>query len=91
MNKVLYFNSNNHGSEIAMSAMVDSSTILFVYWSNISNKDGAMVITFKNGRRYRYENVESDTFAKLISADSVGKKFNEIVRGKYDYKLDAVV
>jgi len=87
MKNVLYFNSNNHGSEVAMSAMVESSTVLFVYWSNIANKDGAMVITFKNGSRYRYENVESDTFAKLISAESVGKKFNEIIKGKYEYQL----
>ena len=91
MNKVLSFKSTNNGGEVTMHAKVDSSTIVFVYWSNIVNNNGAMVITFAGGRRYRYENVEANTFSTLISADSVGKKFNEIVRGKYDYKLDAVV
>ena len=87
MNKVKYFNSNNFGNNVSMLATVESSTIEFVYWSNIVSNDGAMVIKFRSGKEYRYKNVDASTFSTLISADSVGKKFNEIIRGKYEYEL----
>ena len=72
MNKVKYFNSNNFGNNVSMLATVESSTIDFVYWSNIVSNDGAMVIKFCSGKEYRYKNVDASTFSTLISADSVG-------------------
>jgi hypothetical protein len=87
MNKVTYFNSNNFGDNVSMMAMVESSTIQFAYWSNIVEKAGSMVIKFWSGKEYRYKNVSAQTFSTLISADSVGKKFNEIIRGQYEYEL----
>ena len=87
MNKVKYFNSNNFGNNVSMMAMVESSTIEFIYWSNIVEKVGSLVVKFWSGKEYRYKNVEASTFSELITADSVGKKFNEIIRGKYEYEL----
>ena len=87
MDKVKYFNSNNYGNDVSMMAMVESSTIESIYWTNIVGKTGSLVIKFWSGKEYLYKNVEAFTFSELISADSVGKKFNEIIRGKYEYEL----
>jgi hypothetical protein len=87
MNKVTYFNSNNFGDSVSMMAFVESSTIEFAYWSNIAEKGGSMVIKFWSGKEYVYKNVRASAFSALISADSVGKKFNEIIRGQYEYEL----
>jgi hypothetical protein len=87
MDKVKALSSENNGNEVFMHAMVESSTVRFVYWSNISNIKGTLTVTFVNGKRYRYDSVGAHIFTQLITADSIGKKFNELVRGKYDYAL----
>jgi hypothetical protein len=87
MEKVVSLSSENNGSEVNMYAMVESSTVRFVYWSNISNIKGSLTVTFTSGKRYRYDSVASNVFTQLIMADSIGKKFNELVRGKYDFAL----
>ncbi len=87
MNKVKALSSENNGDKVILHAMVESSTVRFVYWSNISNIKGTLMVTFVNGKLYRYDSVGAHIFAQLITADSIGKKFHELVRGKYDYAL----
>ena len=87
MKNITYLSSKNNGSEVLIYATVESSTLHSVYWSNISNVNGAIRVLFTNGKRYRYDSVASNVFTQLIMADSIGKKFNELVRGKYDYAL----
>jgi hypothetical protein len=87
MKNITYLSSKNNGSEVLIYATVESSTLHSVYWSNISNVNGAIRVTFMNGKRYRYDNVSSDTFMELITAESIGKKFNEVIKGKYEYEL----
>jgi hypothetical protein len=40
-------------------------------------------IEFHNGAVYQYSGIEEDTWEDLHQADSVGKYFNEKIRGKY--------
>lgn len=43
-------------------------------------------VEFKNGSIYRYKGVNNKTYKALLSADSKGKAFYSMVRGKYPYK-----
>jgi hypothetical protein len=87
MKNIKYLTSENNGSEVLIYATVESSTLKSVYWSNIANVNGVIRVLFTNGKRYRYDGVSSATFMELITAESVGKKFNEIIKGKYEYEL----
>lgn len=43
-------------------------------------------IEFHNGAVYQYSDIDEDTWQDLHQADSIGKFFNENVRGKYQYE-----
>ena len=43
-------------------------------------------VEFKNGSIYRYSGVNNKTYKALLSADSKGKEFHRLIRGKYPYK-----
>lgn len=65
---------------------VNSSNISTIGY-NPNNKK--LIILFKRGTIYRYENVNLETFFKMILAESVGKAFHEYINNKYTFtRLD---
>jgi len=44
---------------------------------------GTMIVEFTNRGKYEYFDVPTDTIHEFINASSVGKFFNENIRGKY--------
>ena len=42
-----------------------------------------LTITFTSGNEYDYENFEQDTFESFYKAKSVGRFYNEQVKGMY--------
>jgi hypothetical protein len=52
--------------------------------------DNWLVIKYTNGRSYRYENVEQDTFAELIIAESFGKFVNQRIKNNENYEWSEV-
>lgn len=60
---------------------VKSSNIHAIGW-----EAGALTVHFKNGTSYRYEGVPAEEHAKLMAAESVGRHFNEHIKGKYNHK-----
>lgn len=54
---------------------VESSNI-----SAIGHAGHTMVVQFKNGTKYRYENVSAELYQRILDAESVGKAFNELVK-----------
>lgn len=60
---------------------VKSSNIHAIGWA-----DGKLTVQFKNGTSYSYSGVPADTHKKLMDAESVGKHFNEHIKGKFDHK-----
>ena len=42
-----------------------------------------LTITFTSGNEYDYENFEPDTFERFYKAKSVGRFYNEQVKGLY--------
>lgn len=43
-------------------------------------------VTTRDGKKYRYQGVGTDTFSKLVCAESSGKYFNAEIKGKYRSK-----
>jgi hypothetical protein len=55
----------------------------------IDHDAGGLLVTFKNGRQYRYPTVDGDTYGALateaVNPDgSVGKLFNRLIRGSHE-------
>lgn len=59
---------------------VESSNIHAIGWA-----DGTLTVRFKNGTEYSYANVPAGVHANLMTAESVGRHFNEHIKGKYDH------
>lgn len=47
--------------------------------------NNALVVEFKSGNTYQYSSVPQEVFDGLISAESVGKYFNQFIKGNYSY------
>lgn len=45
--------------------------------------DQSLTVTFENGSSYIYAGVPADVYAQVEAAESKGKAFNELVKGKY--------
>ena len=61
-------------------------------WISEIQYDGMNLVldaTLKNGARYRYRNVYLNTFGAVITAKSVGKAFNDLIKPKSHTKLRA--
>ena len=47
-----------------------------------------LIVTFKNGRTYRYQDVEESVFKDMLEADSKGKFFSMNIKGQYDFEKE---
>lgn len=47
-----------------------------------------LTVTFKNGRTYRYQNVEEAVFKDMLAADSKGRFFGSNIKGQYDFERE---
>ena len=56
---------------------VDSSNLVAIGYDE---EDKRLRVTFKSGATYDYLNVEPETHAALIGADSVGSAFHRLIR-----------
>lgn len=69
-----------------------SSNISGIRYDPIKNPDkaieiGNLTVTFKNGSQYLYENVPLEVTRKIVSAESIGKAFNELIKADNRYKF----
>jgi hypothetical protein len=60
---------------------VASSNINSIGWEN-----KLLNVEFKNGSVYQYEGVPKAVYDLLLSAESVGRTFNTLVKNSYTYK-----
>jgi len=58
---------------------VESSNIVAIGYDEEEKK---LRVTFKSGATYDYLNVEPETHAAVIGADSVGKAFHRLIRAQ---------
>lgn len=54
---------------------------------NYDDEKGVLMIEFRSGKFYRYHDVPSDTWTKLIEAPSAGQFFNANIKGKFKEEL----
>lgn len=73
------------GTLNGMYAFVNSKALMSVAWF----ASGRLHITFRgNGNlTYVYNDVPADVWNELVNANSVGKKYNEIVKDKFTYTV----
>ena len=62
------------------SSMIDSS--------NYNAETGELVVTFKGGQSYKYENVLTEDYQQFIDGESAGKSFNQYIRKYTGTKLE---
>ncbi len=48
-----------------------------------NSETGTLRVEFKSGSTYDYQNVPQSTFDALVSAESVGRAFNQLVKNVY--------
>jgi len=52
--------------------------------------DSAMTVEFKRGGTYRYTPIDEELWDNLRNAESMGKAFNELVKGNQDISFERV-
>lgn len=69
-------------------AYFDSSNILV---GNYNTKSKELLVVFKKGRRYTYQDVPESVFDTFCEHTSQGKAFNKLISKEYTYqKVDDV-
>lgn len=55
---------------------------------DISYFDGDLFVNMRNGAKYRYPNMNSETVQEFLTAESFGRYFNENIRYRDYERLD---
>lgn len=62
----------------------ESEAIAVIAWhQGFGSDEPKMLVVFQSGSMYSYEGVSSALFYELVSAESMGKAYNALVKGKY--------
>lgn len=66
----------------------DSSRIREIQFVPYENKSmGDIIITFVKGdKRYKYFNVGREIFVQIVTAQSVGRAFDSLLKNQYQYE-----
>ncbi len=62
---------------------VQSSNLRTVAYNQ---NDQSLEVVFRNGRKYRYQNVPAEIFEGLCGADSLGSFFHKHIRFSFKYE-----
>lgn len=62
----------------------ESSTIDEIEYDSEKNE---LFVTFKNGKKYKYSEVNDKVFRDFIEADSQGKFFTTNIKNSFKYQL----
>lgn len=90
--------STTEGSTLPQAfTPVTSSNLAGIAWFGPAKEDllknlpdhhmaqGTLGVIFKNGTRYHYEGVPREAITALLEAESIGKVFNQTVKGNEAY------
>ena len=81
--------TRDNGTVGHVAAFFDSTAIHLIMWfpSFRGGESGTLYVKFRadSSDSYVYNNVPCDVMNELMNTKSVGKKFSEIVKGKYEY------
>jgi len=51
-----------------------------------NSEDKTLAVTFQNGARYTYKEVDHETYQEFYSVESKGSFFGKNIRKKYEYE-----
>ena len=72
-----------------MNQIISHTDSSMIGSSNYNPETGELVVTFKGGQSYKYENVLTEDYQQFIDGESAGKAFNQFIRPTYtSTKLD---
>ena len=80
--------AKDNGEVSHVAAFFDSTAIHLIMWfPSLRDDSGRLYVSFSVGgdNAYIYDNVSYNVMNELMNAESVGRKFSEIVRGQYEY------
>jgi len=63
--------------------IVNSSNIARIGFDSQLNK---LVVQFKTGKYYEYENVPENLYLNMVNSQSIGKYFNTYIRNNFPYR-----
>lgn len=52
--------------------------------ASVGYEDEVLEVRFRNGGLYRYFEVPEDVYCELMEAGSIGRFFNQRIRGRYE-------
>jgi hypothetical protein len=56
--------------------------------SNYNPENGELLVTFKSGAAYKFENVVTEDYQQFIDGESAGKAFNQYIRKYTGTKIE---
>lgn len=56
--------------------------------SNYNPETGELIVTFKGGTSYKYDNVLTEDYQQFIDGESAGKSFNQYIRKYTGTKIE---
>jgi len=56
--------------------------------SNYNPENGELLVTFKGGTAYKFENVVTEDYQQFIDGESAGKAFNQYIRKYTGTKIE---
>ncbi len=69
--------------KIKEKIVYDYSSVSYTEYDYVTK---TLVISFKVGTTYSYDNVLEEDYINLSNSDSIGKAFHQYIRGKYEIK-----
>ena len=71
-----------------MNQIISHNDSSMIGSSNYNPETNELVVTFKGGTSYKYDNVLTEDYQQFIDGESAGKSFNQYIRKYTGTKLE---
>jgi hypothetical protein len=71
-----------------MNQIISHTDSSMIGSSNYNPETGELVVTFKGGTSYKYDNVLTEDYQQFIDGESAGKSFNQYIRKYTGTKIE---
>lgn len=72
-----------------MNQIISHTDSTMIGSSNYNPETGELVVTFKGGTSYKYNNVLTEDYQQFIDGESAGKAFNQFIRKYTGSKIES--
>lgn len=71
-----------------MNQIISHTESSMIGSSNYNPESGELLVTFKGGTTYKFDNVLTEDYQQFIDGESAGKAFNQYIRKYTGTKLE---